>query len=300
MAVQLVLIEAVPSLLCVVRDGGSSGSEEEPAEDEELCVDDDIVKKSINTSHVRDIDSACKALVNSIISAGVDLENFEPNFSEADDEQDELVDNLIKAIEEGFSFSNSNFKGGATTGDANRMREDAKKENLNRQTGKAIQKHSVSDGFNAEHVATLVKNSVAAEVCKIGTEVKDLDLSLGNSQNIFQKNMLSILSNFQNEMVKVINTPCNRPHVLEPVQTQQCNIGTDSNGLLHWMLLTLLTTQCTLLIKYLQRTITIRSQFLRHKSVMKQMLTLRSRTRKIPNLTRTLRGNTWSKLVSLL
>lgn len=61
MSIQLVIIEVVPSLLTsVVRDGGSSGSEAESADDEELCVDDRKGKKSINTVHVRDIDFACK------------------------------------------------------------------------------------------------------------------------------------------------------------------------------------------------------------------------------------------------
>lgn len=60
MSIQLVLIEAVPSLLSGVSDGGSSGSEAESADEEGLCVDDREGKKSINTSHFRDIDSACK------------------------------------------------------------------------------------------------------------------------------------------------------------------------------------------------------------------------------------------------
>lgn len=62
LAVQLVLIEVVPSLMGVVRDGGSSGSEADSADDEEICVDDDEGMNSINTSHVRDIDSACKVV----------------------------------------------------------------------------------------------------------------------------------------------------------------------------------------------------------------------------------------------
>lgn len=60
MAVQLVLIEAVPSLLGVVRDGGSSGSEVESGEDEDNNVDDKEGKNSINAVHVREIDASCK------------------------------------------------------------------------------------------------------------------------------------------------------------------------------------------------------------------------------------------------
>lgn len=62
MAVQLVLIEAVPSLMGVVRDGESSGSEAESEEDEESALLDREGKKNINTGHIRAIDSACKVL----------------------------------------------------------------------------------------------------------------------------------------------------------------------------------------------------------------------------------------------
>lgn len=60
MSVQLVLLEAVPSLMGVVRDGPSSGSEAESEEDEETGVVEREGKKSINTGHIRAIDSACK------------------------------------------------------------------------------------------------------------------------------------------------------------------------------------------------------------------------------------------------
>ena len=69
----------------------------------------------------------------SIISDGADLSNFESDLG-SDDKEDVLVDNLVKAAREGFSFSNLNFKGGATKADVSRMREEAIKENNNRKT----------------------------------------------------------------------------------------------------------------------------------------------------------------------
>lgn len=62
MSVQIVLIEAVPSLLGVVGDGASSGSEAESDEDEESSLVEREGKKNINTSRIRVIDSACKVL----------------------------------------------------------------------------------------------------------------------------------------------------------------------------------------------------------------------------------------------
>ncbi|KAG2265957.1 hypothetical protein Bca52824_073036 [Brassica carinata] len=133
MSIQLVLIEAVPSLNGVVRDGASYGSEAESEADEESGVVEREGKISINMGHIRSIDSACKINVVSIISDGADLSNFESDLG-SDDKEDVLVDNLVKAAREGFSFSNLNFKGGATKADVSRMREEAIKENNNRKT----------------------------------------------------------------------------------------------------------------------------------------------------------------------
>lgn len=60
MSIQLVMIEAMPSLIGVVRDGGSSGSEGESADEDDNCDDHMEGKKSINAGHVRVIDTACK------------------------------------------------------------------------------------------------------------------------------------------------------------------------------------------------------------------------------------------------
>ncbi|CAN6846877.1 unnamed protein product [Brassica oleracea] len=60
MSIQLVMIEAMPSLIGVVQDGGSSGSEGESADEDDNCDDHMEGKKSINAGHVRVIDTACK------------------------------------------------------------------------------------------------------------------------------------------------------------------------------------------------------------------------------------------------
>ncbi|CAN6933690.1 unnamed protein product [Brassica oleracea] len=107
-------------------DGASSGSEAESEEDEESGVVNMI----------------------SIIYDGADIPNFESDVG-SDDEDDVLVDNLVKAAREGFSFSNSNFKGGATKADVSRMRDEAVKENNNRKTARANQKLPATEGIDA-------------------------------------------------------------------------------------------------------------------------------------------------------
>ncbi|KAJ0250217.1 hypothetical protein HA466_0143920 [Hirschfeldia incana] len=168
MSIQLVLIEAIPSLMGVVRDGPSSGSEAESEEEEASGLVDRQGKKSINTGHIRSIDSACKVNVVSIISDGVEPPNFEPDV-EADDEGDVLVENLVNAFRQGFSFSNQNFKRGATKADVTRMRD------------------------------------LSADLSNMGVQIKDLALSLCNSQNIFQKKVEDLLGDIHKQISESIS-----------------------------------------------------------------------------------------------
>jgi len=61
LSLQLVMIEAVPSLTGVVEDGGSSASDGDESDDE-----DGNGKKSINTGHVSDTDTVAKVYISSL------------------------------------------------------------------------------------------------------------------------------------------------------------------------------------------------------------------------------------------
>ncbi|KAH0922251.1 hypothetical protein HID58_022269 [Brassica napus] len=215
---------AVPSLMGVVRDGASSGSESESEADEESGLVEREGKISINTGHIRSIDAACKVNVVSIISDGVDLPNFKPGV-ESEDEEDVLVDNLVKAAREGFSFSNSNFKGGATKADVSRMRDEAIKENNNRKTARANRKLPATEGVDAEYVASIVKNSLSADLSNMGDQIKDLALSLCNSQNLFQKKMEDFMRISQKEILDTMTKYCTRSHARPPVDCPPDNTG---------------------------------------------------------------------------
>ncbi|KAF8092049.1 hypothetical protein N665_0426s0007 [Sinapis alba] len=220
MPIQLVMIEAVPSLIGVVRDGGSSDSEDESADDDDNCDEDKEGKKSINPGHVRDIDTACKAQVFSIISAEIEQMNVNPELGWSDDEEDVHVENLVKCIEEGFSFSNYHFTGGATKADVIRMCEEAKKENVSRKSAKTKSQKPVTDAIDADYVANIVKNSVAADLSKMSEQIKDLTKSLTTRQTLMQNKIRDILDHYMWDIRSLINTPCNRPHVIPPHNTQ--------------------------------------------------------------------------------
>ncbi|KAL0749354.1 hypothetical protein Bca101_031357 [Brassica carinata] len=94
---------------------------------------------------------SCKAQVISIISAGVEQNNVNLELGWSDDEEDVQVENLVKCIEEVFSFSNSHFTGGATKADVIQMRDEAKKENKTCKTARANPKQHVSHAIDADN-----------------------------------------------------------------------------------------------------------------------------------------------------
>ncbi|KAH0879524.1 LOW QUALITY PROTEIN: hypothetical protein HID58_066918 [Brassica napus] len=188
LSLQLVMIEAVPSLTGVVEDGGSSASDGDESDDE-----DGKGKKSINTGHASDIDTVAKAHIVSIITAGVEEFHLNPELGSSDDDEDVLVANLVKCLEDGFAFANSHFTGGATKANVNRMREDGKTgKNRSRKNTKVNLKEPVTDAVNADYVADIVRKSVSAELCKMGEQIKNLSDNVTTSHQLVRTDIQGI------------------------------------------------------------------------------------------------------------
>ncbi|KAF8109040.1 hypothetical protein N665_0104s0344 [Sinapis alba] len=224
----IVLIEAVPSLIGVVQEGGASSSEGD-SHDDEKAEDEREGTKSVNPVRVHEIDSACKAEVLSIISSGVERTNVTPDLGWSDDEEDVLVDNLVNSIQEGFSFSNSHFRGGVSKAEVIIMREESKKENLSRKTAKTQAKQPVSDSLDAEYVASLVQKAVSGDLMSMGEQIKNLGVSFLVANDIFRANIETILETFRGEMIKMMTTPCTRPHISPVGNGQTDNLSSSCN-----------------------------------------------------------------------
>ncbi|CAG7874875.1 unnamed protein product [Brassica rapa] len=146
LALQLVLVEAVPSLTEVVQETCSS-SESESADDVEegvTCVSQLVVYVAL------------QVYVKSIIDEDPSRPLDESTLGWSDDVEDVGVDNLVKLINEGYKFSASMFKGGATKSDVERMREDAKVRGKEKKSSKAPVKPTDVDGGNCEVAAVLM------------------------------------------------------------------------------------------------------------------------------------------------
>lgn len=88
--------------------------------------------------------------MTSIISLGVELSNIDTETEECVEEEDDHVVDLVKAIEEGFSFCNQHFKGGISKDEVYRMREEGKKETGNRKTARAQHSQPAPGGIDTE------------------------------------------------------------------------------------------------------------------------------------------------------
>lgn len=191
------MIEAAPSLTRVVQAGGSSDSEGDFQGEDVLEDDDTEGKKSINPAHVRDIDSSCKTDVVSSIANGVELDNVDAEIIWPDPEEDVLVANMEKCIQEGFTFCNSHFTGGASTADVNRMREDAKKENNSRKTTKGNVNPTPGVAFDADYVVSILKSSLSADLRRIEEEIKNIGQTLTKSQNQMESHIQVMFDTFR-------------------------------------------------------------------------------------------------------
>ncbi|KAG2251777.1 hypothetical protein Bca4012_099279 [Brassica carinata] len=144
-----------------------------------------------------------QAHVVSIITAGVEEFHLNPELGSSDDDEDVLVANLVKCVEDGFAFANSHFTSGATKADVNRMREDGKTgKNRSRKNTKVNLKEPVTDAVEADYVADIVRKSVSAELCKMGEQIKNLGDNLTTSHQLLRTDIQGMFQNFQRDITK--------------------------------------------------------------------------------------------------
>ncbi|KAL0877059.1 hypothetical protein Bca101_026764 [Brassica carinata] len=245
LALQLVMIEAVPALTEAVHDGGSSGSEGDFADDDELSDEESKGKRSISPGHACDTDCAGKAGVVSITAAGSEESNGDSQFGWSDDEEDDGVENLVKLIKDGFPFNHSFFKGGASKSDVVRMREETRSEAEIRKTSKQKSSQSSGDVVDAESIAASVKgllsgdltrlseelSRVGADLLRMATELKTFGAAFSTLQSSIVSNVEDMLKTYLAELVKNVTNPVilspgpSMQHATPTVAVTSCNIS---------------------------------------------------------------------------
>ncbi|CAN6869667.1 unnamed protein product [Brassica oleracea] len=131
LALQLVMVEAVPALTKVVLETCSSSESDSCDEDDDL-THKKTKKQTLSPGHAREVDKKTDVcvlssiLVRSIIPEDPDRPIVAANLVWADEVVDVKVKNLLKLITQRHLFTAEMFKGGATKLDVKRMREIAK------------------------------------------------------------------------------------------------------------------------------------------------------------------------------
>ncbi|XP_024009313.1 uncharacterized protein LOC112084416 [Eutrema salsugineum] len=201
-AIQLVLVEACPSLTEVVQLNESSSESETEGEDEDGESEDAgaaILQENTNTDgildgesdrnapkpatrttsatvglspiHARDIDEECKVDIFSIIPDDTDAGTEGKDFSWSDDEDDPRVEHMLHLIGEDFEFRKHMFKGGLTQAELAKMRLERKeiRERKEREKERAQENVTTTGGQAAyaavpDNIAQLLSASVKAEM----------------------------------------------------------------------------------------------------------------------------------------
>ncbi|KAF3561394.1 hypothetical protein DY000_02017136 [Brassica cretica] len=125
LALQLVMVEAVPVLTKVVLETCSSSESDSCDEDDDL-THKKTKKQTLSPGHACEVDKKTDILVRSIIPEDPDRPIVAANLVWADEVVDVKVENLLKLITQRHLFTAEMFKGGATKLDVKRMREIAK------------------------------------------------------------------------------------------------------------------------------------------------------------------------------
>ncbi|VVB12077.1 unnamed protein product [Arabis nemorensis] len=129
-ALQLVLAEAVPTITEVVQVNCSSSSDSDMEEEDDKDGEMGPPTTKICPRHARGVHVAAEAAADCIIPDDGENEVEDITFSWTDDEGDELVNNILKLINEDHAFNRQMFGGGGVTrGDVIRMRKEAEAEN---------------------------------------------------------------------------------------------------------------------------------------------------------------------------
>ncbi|KAH0914632.1 hypothetical protein HID58_029078 [Brassica napus] len=153
LALQLVMVEAVPALTEVVLE--SCSSSEADSEDDGFNPSDRFGKKqTLNTAHARFVDKTDNVLVHSLLLEDPERPIDESTLVWSDEEHDETVENMIDLINVNYQFSTSHFVGGVSRSEVDRLREASSVSSKSKKPKKPV---SVPQSNDAGYIADLGK-----------------------------------------------------------------------------------------------------------------------------------------------
>ncbi|KAL0844975.1 hypothetical protein Bca101_018221 [Brassica carinata] len=207
LAIQLVLVESVPSLTEVVLEHGSS-SESDSEDDVDECRQKLGKKHTLSPGHARQIDSKSEVAVKSLIEEDPARPIDETSLQWSDEEEDEKVNNLLTLIRKGHAFSNDMFRGGATKADVERLIEVAK-------SNRKVKRKSIPPSTAPLHDQTSVVNIVLQHlkpevarleenIASVASGMKDVSCKFVSIEDTVKSVIGPMLANFKEEILKSV------------------------------------------------------------------------------------------------
>ncbi|XP_009111034.2 uncharacterized protein LOC103836513 [Brassica rapa] len=207
LALQLVMVEAVPALTEVVLESYSS-SDSDSSDDGDDFFQKNNRQKTLSLGHARDLDKTKDVVVRSIIPDDPDRPIIAESLQWEDEVMDVKVDNLLKLIAEGYSFTAEMFKGGATKADVQRMRE------IHAEGGKRKRKSipvKEKETDEEKRIASIVSAMLQSEFERVDASVANAvslsDKTSAEVEALERRIMVSIkneLQNFKEEVIRSV------------------------------------------------------------------------------------------------
>ncbi|CAN7111890.1 unnamed protein product [Brassica rapa subsp. narinosa] len=243
LALQLVMVEAVPALTEVDLESYSS-SDSDSSDDGDDFFQKKNRQKTLSPGHARDLDKTkdvcllfalrcgftsninvnfilqimfsrimlfiwlLQVVVRSIIPDDPDRPIIAESLQWEDEVMDVKVDNLLKLIAEGYSFTAEMFKGGATKADVQRMRE------IHAEGGKRKRKSipvKEKETDEEKRIASIVSSMLQSEFERVDASVANAvslsDKTAAEVEALERRIMVSIkneLQNFKEEVIRSV------------------------------------------------------------------------------------------------
>ncbi|CAN6925238.1 unnamed protein product, partial [Brassica oleracea] len=225
LALQLVIVEAVPSLTEVVQESYSS-SESDSDEDDVDRGTRKTKKKTLSLAHAREVDKKESVLVRSIIPQDPARLVDEFVLVWSDEVVDIKVSFMFTCINDNHVFTKNMFRGGVTKADVERMREKAKTAGKKKGLPKKAKDPPV--GMEDESIITSIVNVILRpELNRIDGDIADVVSSLKevSVESVgYEKKVIAIVEgmfqSFKTEMMKSMPTVNTQSPVQPPKSTE--------------------------------------------------------------------------------
>ncbi|CAG7910175.1 unnamed protein product [Brassica rapa] len=197
LAIQLVMVAAVPALTEVVQDSYSSSDSD--SEDIDGSGRDIFTKKrTLNPAHARNLDKRTDVIVHSILVQDPERPIDEAILVRHDEVHDSRVDNLVEAIRRNYQFNNSCFRGGIRKIDVVHMREKVKSSAKCKRAKKGITTSSEAEN---SVIVDLVLDKIKPQIDVLESNIKIGSSRVDAIEGGVRKQVETLLSKFKGEML---------------------------------------------------------------------------------------------------